>query len=302
MFISDLKANWFDYKLPQEFAELLPEVCPTCGAPTEMSDVLTGLHCSNPRCPDKVSKRIEAMCNALGVLGFGESTIESFVDYYGVTNPLNIFNLSEGMLISDSVSEEVSAKIISQLLTKKDFLLWEYVQIAQIPGVQTVAKDIFGGYNTLEEAYADIEFGGVQFIQKKLGISSEGEVSIRAMQVYNNLIVFKEDLFECIPDVNIITLGEKKEINIYCSDFAGTGFAHKKDFYSKINEEFGDRYFFNIVGSINKKLNYLIWGGADGTPCGRTPSKVEQVRKYQSQGCDIPIMTGQQFIDYLKNL
>ena len=299
MFISDLKANFTAYRLPQEFVDCLPERCPTCGALTEMSEVLTGLHCSNPRCPDKIAMRIKAICNSLGILNFGESTINAFLDYYEVTNPLNIFALRSGMLISDRVSEEVSEKIIAQIDAKRSFTLWEYVQIANIPGVQTSAKEIFGGYKTLEQAYIDIEDGGVDFIQQKLGIVADGSVSTRAIQIYTNLIAYKEDLFECLCEVNIIDLSDKIEINIYCSDQAGGGFKQKKDFYRAIEEEFGDRYHFNIVGSVNKKLNFLIWAGADGTPA-RFTNKVETVRKYQEQGYDIPIMTADQFIDYMR--
>lgn len=301
MFINDLKENWFNYNLPYEFAECLPEKCPTCGSPTEMSEVLTGLHCSNPRCPDKIVMRIRAICQKLGILGFGESTIMKFVEYYKVTNPINIFGLYPGMSIADpeEVSDLVSDKIIAQIDAKRDFQLWEFVQIANIPGVQTSAKDIFGDYTSLDDAYAAIEEGGVDFIQRKLGIAADMELSVRAMQVYTNLMLFKDDLYDGIVDVNIIDMSDVKEINIYCSDQAGGNFKHKKDFYAAIQKEFGDRVYFNIVGSVNKKLNYLIWAGADGTPC-RVTSKVTTVQGYQAKGYDIPIMTADQFIAHMR--
>ena len=295
MFVSDLRTNYAAYKLPVEFVECLPEYCPTCGSPTEISEVLTGLHCSNPRCPDKVMIRITAICKALGVLGFGESTVKDFLDMYDTVNPLSIFALEEGMPLSDRLSTEVTDKVIRQIKDKKNFTLWEYVKIAQIPGVQSCAKEIFSGYRSLEDAYTDIEDGGVRFIQKKLGVAEDDGVSVRAMQVYNNLMEFKEDLFDCLENVNIIDLSDKIELNIYCSDQAGGGFKHKKDFYSEIERRFGDRYHFNIMGSISKKLNYLIWAGADGSPA-RYTNKVETVRKYQEQGYDIPILTADQFI------
>lgn len=299
MFVQDVQENWFDYKLPYEFVSLLPSVCPVCGAPTEMSEVLTRLHCSNPRCPDKITMRIKAICQKLGVLGFGESTISAFVDEYEVTNPLNVFNLSQGMYICDRLSQESADKIIAQLESKKDFQLWEYVQIAQLPYVQTSAKAIFGGFSSLDEAYKAIEEGGVKYIQEKLGIIGDDELSIRAMQIYTTLMEYKDDLFECLPDVHIISLEGKKELNIYCSDSAGGGFKHKKDFYDYIEKEFGSKYHFNVA-PINKKLDCLIWAGADGTPCEVT-SKVQKVMGYQSKGIDIPIMTADQFIDWLRS-
>ena len=43
------------------------------------------------------------------------------------------------------------------------------------PWTETSAKDIFSGYQSLYDAYKDIEEGGVGFIQKKLGIAADGE-------------------------------------------------------------------------------------------------------------------------------
>lgn len=301
MFISDLKENYNDYGLPVEFADCLPEDCPTCGAPMEMSESLTGLHCSNPRCPDKLVMRIKAICQDLGILNFGESTIEKFLDYYEVTNPLNIFALREGMLISDEVSEAVSENIIFQIEEKKNFLLWEYVRVANIPGVQTSAKDIFTGYSNLTEAYKDIESGGVAFIQEKLGISNDNEVSIRAMKVYKSLMEFKEDLLECECEVNIIDVSNKIELNVVCSDQVGNGFSKKKEFYDYVNNTFGDKLHVNFLSSVTKKIDYLVWAGADGTPA-RYTSKVKTVEGYQAKGLDIPIVTAQQFIEEMKKL
>lgn len=301
MFISDLKENYNDYGLPLEFAECIPEDCPTCGAPMEMSESLTGLHCSNPRCLDKLVMRIKAICQDLGILNFGESTIEKFLNYYEVTNPLNIFALRKGMLISDEVSEAVSENIISQIEEKKNFLLWEYVRVANIPGVQTSAKDIFTGYSNLTEAYKDIESGGVAFIQEKLGINGDNEVSIRAMKVYKSLMEFKDDLLECECEVNIIDVSDKIELNVVCSDQVGNGFSKKKEFYDYVNNTFGDKLHVNFLSSVTKKIDYLVWAGADGTPA-RYTSKVKTVEGYQSKGINIPIVTAQQFIEEMKKL
>lgn len=300
MFVSDLKENYFQYNLSEEFVDCLPDVCPSCGAPTEISPVLTGLHCSNPRCPDKIAMRINAICTELGILGFGDSRIADFMNYYDIHNPLQIFELERGIPISNTMSIEVSDEITGQIEQHKKFQLWEYVKIANIPGVQTCAKDIFSGYSTLQQAYNDIQVGGVDFIQKRMGISADNSLSVRAMQVYKNLLEYKDDLFECINCIEIIDLSNKVELNIYCSDQAGGGFKHKKDFYNKINELFGDRVVFNIA-PINKKLNYLIWGGADGTPC-RYTSKVDKVKDYQEKGYNIPIMTANQFIQEMHEL
>lgn len=302
MFISDIKDNYDAYGLPYEFAECLPEYCPTCGAPLEIRETLTGLTCSNPKCPDKIVMRIRSICTDLNILQFGEKTIEEFVRYHELTNPLNIFELQPGMLLYEGASEDLSNKIISQIDKKRNFLLWEYVMIANLPDVRTSAQKIFSDYKTLDEAYADIETGGVDFIQKKMGIVADGEVSVQAMKVYKSLMEFKDDLLEDVDNVNIISTDGKVELNVVCSDQVGNGFAKKKDFYDYINTTFGDKLHVNFLPSVRKDIDYLVWAGADGSPA-RYTSKVRTVENWNSKGTtNIPILTAQQFIEEMEDL
>lgn len=303
IYVSTLKRDYETFGLPKRFVDLLPETCPTCGGIMGISETLTGLHCCNSRCQDKLVMRIKAICNDLGILGFGESTIEKFIDYYGLTNPLNMFALRKGMQLSDEVSDKVSDSITEQVEAKRNFLLWEYVRIANIPHVQTSAMQIFQGYDSLEQAYYDIEDGGVRFIQNKLGIiTDDGSVSLRAMKIYDSLMEYKDDLFESIGDVNIIHLDGVKELNVVCSDQVGNGFTKKAEFYSYINNTFGDKVHVNFLPSVTKSIDYLVWAGADGTPA-RYTSKVKSVEGWNSRGLtSIPIVTATQFIEEMKKL
>lgn len=301
MFVSDIKENYDSYRLPYEFAHCLPEFCSTCGAPMEIGETLTGLHCSNPRCTDKLVMRIKALCVNLGILNFGESTIEKFIEYYDVVSPLEVFMLHPGVPISDEVSEKVSESIASQIEEKNSFMLWEYVRIANIPNIQTSARDIFRGFSSIEDAYNTIESGGIGFIQERLGIDKDGEVSVRAMKVYKSLIEFKQELVDCVKYVNIINMDDKVELNVVCSDQVGDPFKKKAEFYSYINNTFGDRVHVNFLPSVNSKIDYLVWAGADGSPA-RYTSKVKKVEGYKAKGINIPILTASQFIETIKGM
>lgn len=301
MFVSDIKENFDSYNLPQQFAEVLPEFCETCGAPMEISETLTGLHCSNPRCKDKMVMRIKALCNDLGILKFGESTIEKFIDYYEPDSPMDIFQLEEGMLLAPDVSPKISADVIRQIKEKRKMQLWEYVMFANIPFVRTSARKIFQGYKNLDDAYKDIVSGGLTFIQDRLGISEYNELSVQAMKVYNNLIEYKDDLYSGINDVEIIDLSNKKQLNVVCSDQVGNGFSKKSEFYAYINNTYADKLHVDFLSSVTKSIDYLVWAGADGTPA-RYTSKVQKVERYNEKGCNIPIVTAQQFIDIVEKL
>ena len=301
IFVEDLKIDYDRYGLPERFVEILPSTCEECGSPLAISEVMTGLHCSNPRCKNKVVMRIRAICRDLGIVDFGESTISKFIDYYEVTNPLNFFDLREGMILSDEVSDKVSKKVIDQLVRKKKFLLWEFVQVANLPYIRTSARKIFQGYNTLEEAYDDIEEGGVEFIQHKLGITKEDTVSLQAMKIYTTLMEYKDDLLEGEECVEIIKLEGKKELNVVCSDQVGGGFNKKAEFYAYVNETFGDKVHVNFLSSVSKSIDYLVWAGADGSPA-RYTSKVQKVERYKEKGSNIPIVTASEFIEEMERL
>ena len=50
LLVKDLKDSYESYGLPERFVDLLPEKCDVCGSPLEISETLTGLHCSNLHC------------------------------------------------------------------------------------------------------------------------------------------------------------------------------------------------------------------------------------------------------------
>ena len=300
MLVSNIKESYGYMGLPEEFADCLPEFCETCGAPMEISETLTGLHCSNPRCKDKMVMRIKAICQDLGVLNFGESTIEKFVNYYEPDSPMDIFELELGMPLAEGVSQKVSDDVISQILGKNTMLLWEYVMYANIPFVRTSARKIFQGYRTLEDAYKDIESKGVKLIHDKLGFTGD-EVSVQSIKIYNNLIEYKDDLFSAIDKVHIIDVSDKKELNVVCSDQVGDGFSKKSEFYAYVNKEFGDKIHVNFLPSVSKSIDYLVWAGADGSPA-RYTSKVQKVEGYNEKGSHIPIVTAQQFIEIVEGM
>lgn len=298
MFISDIKENYDSYNLPYRFAEILPAYCETCGSPMEIGETLTGLRCSNPRCKDKMVMRIKAVCKDLGVLNFGESSIEKFVDYYAPESPMDIFELEEGMLLYGDASPKVSLDVIKQIKSKNTMQLWEYVMFANIPFVRTSARKIFYGYSSLDEAYADIEQGGVEFIHKKLGINDG--VSVQAVKIYTNLMQYKYDLYCGIGHVNIVDMSNKKQLKVVCSDQVGGRFSKKSEFYAYVNNTF-DGIHVDFLPSVSKDIDYLVWAGADGSPA-RYTSKVQKVERYNEKGSNIPIVTAEQFISMLENI
>lgn len=285
------------------FYDSLPRFCPDCEYPMEMTEAITQVHCSNPRCPSKVVQRMLAMASSLGVKDLGESKAYKFLENFGTSNPLLIFAYESAVdgVLGEGISLEVSKKIEDQFQAKKSFTLAEFVRIANLPNIQTSATQLFGDFDDLEEAYKAIEDGGVEYIAKKLGVGiSEGEISIRATKVFESLMTFKEDLFQGIKYVTIIKThtDDMLSLKAVCSDEVGKPFRTKADFYATINNMYSNVHV-EFLGAVTKSIDYLVWAGADGSPA-RLTNKVKKTQAYNEKGCNIPIVTAMQFIEILK--
>lgn len=308
-----------DGTFPDMFYESLPKFCfdENCGYPMEISETLTQLHCSNPKCPSKIVQRLVAIANTIGVKDLGVSKATKFIEKYGITNPMYIFKYEPDVdgTLGDGVSMEVSNKIIDQFLARNKFTLAEYVKVSQLPFVQTSAVTLFGDYDTLEEAYDAIEAGGVDYIRQKLNIgkgAEDGDVSVRAIKIYETLMTYKDDLFNAISGVEIIKtkLEGLRKFKAVCSDEVGAPFKTKADFYATVNSTIPNVHV-EFLGAVNKDIDYLVWAGADGSPA-RYTNKVKKVEdwnaKYEEHSASgtlkagerhIPIVTAKQFIEIL---
>lgn len=302
--------------LPEEFLDTLLERCVFCNSKTTISETLTSLMCSNPRCSSKISERIDAICKKLGILGMGPSTRYDFIETYSVTNPMDIFDLKEGMLLGENIGFDRSKKVIDQVLSIKngqEFLLWEAVAVQNLPGIQTSAQKIFRGYDDIYKAYEDIEDGGIAFINDKLGhsqgtavgadsyLESTEQYGVRAISIYNTLIQFKDDIIEGVEYLNIVSNDMGIEVTAVVSDQVGGRWSTKNEFYNFCKEKFKGRYHFNFAGSVSmKSTEFLIWAGADGSPARHT-SKVSKVTSYNEKGACIPILTGEQFVEFMES-
>lgn len=302
MFVSALVEVFPD--LPEEFLRILPQDCDECNSPLQISETLTSLQCSNPRCAVKIRMRIKAVCDALSIKDFGESRITAFLDLYKTTNPMDMFDLKLGMQLGVGIGDTTSNNVIQNILQVKNeqsFLLWEAVRVQNLPGIQTSAQPIFNGFHSIEEAYETIEDGGVEFISDRLSNTpGEGEIGLRAIQIYETLLKFKEEIIEGVNYLNITSMEGKQELTVVVSDQVGGSFNTKNEFYNHCRENYSDTYHFNFANSLTKKTEFLIWAGADGSSA-RYTSKVDKAQKYNSHGAGIPIMTATQFTDFMES-
>ena len=313
-----------DSSLPQEFVDLLPTTCDYCGHPTEITETLTILRCSNTNCGEKSVHRLVTLLQDLDVKNMGESKCRQFLEHWGITNPYAIlmYELSDGTLF-DGCSYEFSEAFFEQLENKRTMLLWEYVKIGNLPGIRDSARKLFADYDNLYEFYDDLEDGGISFVQDLLGIKKgskqdsdsfladddDDSLSVKAVQVYNTLIFHKEELLEALDYVNIKEL-TTPVINLCISTGVGKPYKSKKDFINQMNEQFGHKIHLNFLGSVSKDCHFLIWSkeGAETSKVKKayTHNDKLETRIYNGEDVSdmhrIEILTGEEFREYLETL
>lgn len=324
MYVYELGAS----SLPSEFVALLPETCDYCGAKNEITETLTELKCSNPSCGEKSVHRLVSMLKDLDVKNMGESKCRQFLEHFDVVNPYAIFMYEpiDGVLF-EGCSMDFSQAFYEQLNGKRKMLLWEYVKIGNLPGIQDSARKLLSDYDDLHEFYDDLESGGIPFVQELLDIKAgtkqkhepdnyfdfdndaEETVSIKAVKTYNTLIFHKEELFQALDFIEIKQLTTPM-LNLCISTAVGKPYKSKKDFINSMNEEFSHKIHLNFLGSVSKECQFLIWSkeGAPTTKVKKAYSLNEKRREYNSvemlpedEGI-IQVLTGAEFREYLESL
>ena len=277
-------------KLPQQFIDILPKVCPDCGADMVISDTLKELSCENPYCKGKVAQRMTAMLVDMGVKNMGESRCLKFIEETGLNYPSAILQWEPKFGDIGDLSEEFLSGIKKQIDEHRTMMLWEYIKYSNIPYLRDTARELFKEYNDLKQFYAIMESKGdaaVVFIQEILGIKESGVLSVRALNIYQSLVIYKEELLEGLKYVNIIV--PDKTLNICISTSVGQGYANKADFANQMNQRYGNKCHINFLSTVTKNCDYLIW-----SKIGAPTSKVKKANSY-----GIPILTGAEFEDML---
>lgn len=277
--------------LPKAFIDLLPKVCPDCGADMVISETLRELSCENPYCRGKVAQRMAAMLADMGVKNMGENRCMEFIDNTDLAYPSAILQWTPEYGDIGSLSTDFLTGIKNQIDSHRKMMLWEYIKYSNVPYLRDTARELFKNYHNLVEFYGVLEsYGdsGVFFIQRLLGISgNDNGVSVRALNITSTLNLYKEELIAGLDFVEIIT--PNKTINVCISTSVGQGYQNKADFVNQMNQKYGDVCHINFLSAVTSSCDYLIW-----SKVGNQTTKVKK-----AIANNIPILTGAEFEEKL---
>ncbi len=279
--------------LSQAVIECIPHTCEVCGSDIEFTDSLKQIYCPNRFCSLKIAARLESMAKAMKADGWGESTCREVCRYYKMKSPYQVFLLENKVAHGDgcptvSAFDKKVYSICDQ--NKRKVKLWEVVKLAGIPSIETIAYKIFDGYDSLKEAYEDIESLQVPFIAEKLGLKN-ADTGVLAVNVYNTLMEYRDELYFGETQFKIYKpTGE----TMYIAITGGVnGFANKSEFIRFINNRYNGKINAMLMNSVTHQVHALV---ADGDT---SSNKYRTACRLREKGSNILITDGRGLISWL---
>lgn len=281
----------------EDILKNIPSHC-DCGSELVFTDNLVNLACPNRYCYNKIGARLESMCKILGIDGWGNASCVQVAKEFKLKSPAQLYILAQRDVECKSISGfQKKLKEFKDVIDEKELLLWEYVQAMSIPGVDSNAHSIFGDYSDIKTAYIDIINGGVPFIADKLGITIKNDASVLAVNTYNTLFNYQNELETLVI---CFTIKETVGKDIYICITGGVeGYTNKSEFINSLKYSFADKLNIIQQKSVTSDTNILVCdaGDSDSSKFMKARNKNEKAGKEV-----IKICTATECFNYLSNM
>lgn len=236
----------------------IPSICPICGGNTKVIISDTGteqLYCDNPNCQGKLINIIDHYCSKKGldIKGLSKATLEKLIDWGWINKISDIYTLNT--FAADwkkkaGFGEKSVTKILDAIEASKNCELWQFISAIGIPEIgPNVAKILAKEFNDWASFRDAVEDDTYHFFI----LDGFGE------EMHNYIKTF--DFTEADKCAHYLSF--KTENNQETNDvmknmiFVITGkLKHYKNRDALVSEI--ESHGGKVVGSISKKVNYLI--------------------------------------------
>lgn len=242
--------------LSPDILNSIPTHC-KCGAELQFTESLTELQCTNTQCIYGTSRRLNKLLHQLNITTWTESDCDNICKQFNFTTPFQVFlskQITDNNIKVDIIDFDKKVKEI-EAIKAKEIELWKIVKYANIRYISTLAEKMFSSYDSMYEAYTDIEKGQVSFISEKLGIYNN-EPSVLAILIYDELNSHKEELLFAETQFKIIK-HTANPIRIAIADSV-SGYLNRSDFLNELNNRYYGKVSFVLDSSITEDTKILV--------------------------------------------
>ena len=273
----------------------IPEVCPYCGAPTEIrkdydSEVL---YCTNSACSGKLINRLDHFVGKKGldIKGLSEKTLEKLIDWGWINSLEDIFKLQEhrNEWIEKSGFGIASVdKILTAIEEGRNCTASKFIAAIGIPQIGKVAsEDLIKVYHTYNGFRHAVDFPDED--DRLYNIKGIGDVMIKILTSFDYTEadnIFDNYINEIITSVPEVKGQEDRKLKdkIFVITGKTSHFKNRNELKNFIEENGG-----KVTGSVSKKTNYLV-----NNDVNSISSKNKTAKEL-----NIPVITEQQLIDLI---
>lgn len=265
----------------------IPSICPICGGTTRVITSDTGteqLYCDNPNCQGKLINIIDHYCSKKGldIKGLSKATLEKLIDWGWINKTSDIYTLNT--FAADwkkkaGFGEKSVTKILDAIEASKNCELWQFISAIGIPEIgPNVAKILAKEFKDWASFRDAVEDDTYHFFT----LDGFGEEMHNYIKAFN----FAE-ADKCAHYLSF--KAEKNQENNSAMEgitFVITGkLKHYKNRDALVSEI--ESHGGKVVGSISKKVNYLINNDINSNSAKNNAAKT----------ANIPIISEEDFIN-----
>lgn len=233
----------------------VPEECPVCSSEVDKDGEY--LVCSSSVCPSKVSGRLSAWIESLGILDWGEGLLDTLVSEGLVSDIPDLYTLKAEDLCDlqnaggARLGEKTARRLLQSLHGVKSLPLDRFLGGLNIPMTRssTVRKVMTGGYDTLDS----IRQASLSEIEEIRGLGA-----VKALALEKGLRDNEATIKRLLEYVSIESASGTLSGLAFC--ITGKLSRPRKQIEADIREAGGD-----IKGSVTSSLDYLVVNDPEST-------------------------------------
>jgi len=187
-----------------------------CGSDIVFSDSLRSLICTNRNCEYSKLHRFKLFCKELN-LSISDNELLNIIKTLNLISPYQLLIIDTAVKSNMITNKDIKDldSVIEKIakIKKATYKLSYVVKLSFIHSLSDVAEKVFYGYNSLDEAYSDIESGRVAFLNERLGIYNTNNATL-SVDIFKLLLDNKDELIFGESLFNIETNTESLRIVI----------------------------------------------------------------------------------------
>lgn len=238
-----------------------PNICPTCGHPTEVhnDNGSKTLHCTNPACKAKLINRIINFVSrkCMNIDGLSEETLAKFVEWGWVSKLSDIYFMDqyfEKLSHKPGFGKKSVNKLKQAIENSKTVALDHFITALSIPGIGNsqakVLSEYFGSWDKFQESgNSDFNFSQIEGI---------GEVLNKNIHNWFKEMYISDGISELVKILNIEsgrnTSDTKRKIDLTFVITGNLNHFSSRDILKNQLESMGAK----VASAVSSKTDYLV--------------------------------------------